>query len=45
MDPVVTAYRFVDGAITTNNPTCASIIEAKALYPSRPLVVVSLGTG
>ena len=45
LEPVLTTYRFVDGAISVNNPTCAAILEAQAIYPGHPLVVVSLGTG
>ena len=46
MDPVVGTYRFIDGAISVNNPTTTAILEAKSIYSDNyGLLVVSLGTG
>jgi hypothetical protein len=41
-----TQLRFIDGAISCNNPAAAAVFEAKRIFnPKRPLVLVSVGTG
>lgn len=41
-----TQLRFIDGAISCNNPAAAAVFEAKRIFnPKRPLILCSLGTG
>jgi len=38
--------RFIDGAISCNNPAAAAVFEAKRIFnPKRPLILCSVGTG
>ena len=41
-----TQLRFIDGAISCNNPAAAAVFEAKRIFsPKRPLILCSVGTG
>ncbi|CAE6425927.1 unnamed protein product [Rhizoctonia solani] len=39
-------YTFVDGGLAVNNPTVRVLLEAKAVFPDRPVsCILSIGTG
>ena len=38
-------YTLMDGGIFANNPAMCAVIEARKLFPGRPITLVSIGTG